>query len=142
MKDKEKDKDLNFEKALADLEGVVDKLEKGGLSLNESLGLFEKGVTLARYLRGELDKAEKKIEILLKNEKGGVRAAAFGLDEAEGKTGKEEAGDDDDDDDGDDEDDGDEDAGEKKDDGEKEEKAKKKSKPRPKKDGGDSELPF
>jgi exodeoxyribonuclease VII small subunit len=59
-----KDKDLDFEKALADLEQTVDKLEKGGLNLNESLGLFEKGVKLARFLREELDKAEKKIAAL------------------------------------------------------------------------------
>ena len=64
---------LSFEKALADLEGIVQKLEKGGLSLNESLGLFEKGVKLAKYLREELGKAEKKVEILLKDEKGEVR---------------------------------------------------------------------
>jgi len=76
-----KDKELNFEKALSDLDGIVEKLEKGGLSLNESLDLFEKGVKLARFLRGELEKAEKKVEILLKDEKGNVRAEPFGLDE-------------------------------------------------------------
>jgi exodeoxyribonuclease VII small subunit len=76
-----KDKDLNFEKALADLEAVVDKLEKGGMSLNESLTHFEKGVKLARFLRDELDKAEKKVEILLKDEKGDIKAKPFGLEE-------------------------------------------------------------
>ncbi len=76
-----KDKDLNFEKALADLEAVVDKLEKGGMSLNESLTQFEKGVKLARFLRDELDKAEKKVEILLKDEKGDIKAKPFGLEE-------------------------------------------------------------
>ena len=35
---------LSFEKALADLDGIVAKLEKGGIALNESLALFEKGV--------------------------------------------------------------------------------------------------
>jgi exodeoxyribonuclease VII small subunit len=75
-----KDKDLNFEKALADLEAVVDKLEKGGLNLNESLAQFEKGVKLARFLREELDKAEKKVEILLKDDKGGLRSEAFGAE--------------------------------------------------------------
>ncbi len=78
-----KEKDLNFEKALADLEAVVDKLEKGGLSLNESLAHFEKGVKLARFLREELDKAEKKIEILLKDDKGGARTEPFGMDDEE-----------------------------------------------------------
>jgi exodeoxyribonuclease VII small subunit len=71
---------LSFEKALADLEGIVQKLEKGGLSLNDSLALFEKGVKLAKYLREELGKAEKKVEILLKDEKGEVRKDAKGED--------------------------------------------------------------
>lgn len=80
---------LTFEKALEDLENVVEKLEKGGLSLNESLALFEKGVKLARYLRGELEKAEKKVEILLKDEKGEVRKESFEL-EKEDEAGPEE----------------------------------------------------
>jgi len=88
-----KDKDLNFEKALADLEQTVDKLEKGGLSLNESLGLFEKGVKLARFLREELDKAEKKVEILLKDGKGDVHREPFSLED-EGEA-KKKPGDDD-----------------------------------------------
>lgn len=74
---------LNFEKALADLEKIVEKLEKGGLSLSESLSLFEKGVKLARFLREELSKAEKKVEILLKDEKGEIRAEPFDLEKAE-----------------------------------------------------------
>ncbi len=93
---------LSFEKALADLEGIVQKLEKGGLSLNESLALFEKGVKLAKYLREELGRAEKKVEILLKDEKGEVRKEPFDLDrevvfssekEAEEKEEDEEDGD-------------------------------------------------
>jgi len=72
-----KGKEMNFEKALTELEQIVGKLEKGGLALNESLALFEKGVKLTRYLRTELDKAEKKIEILLKDEKGELQAYDF-----------------------------------------------------------------
>ena len=71
-----------FEKSLAELEDIVEKLEKGGLALNDSLKLFEKGVKLARFLREELEKAEKKIEILLKNAEGEIEAEPFG--EAEG----------------------------------------------------------
>jgi len=77
-------KDITFEKALADLEHIVEKLEKGGLSLNESLALFERGVKLARFLRDELERAEKKVEILLKNEKGEIRPEPFDLAKAEG----------------------------------------------------------
>jgi exodeoxyribonuclease VII small subunit len=93
-----KDKELNFEKALADLEKLVEKLEQSGLGLNESLGLFEKGVHLAKYLRAELEKAEKKVEILLKDDKGGIRREPFSLEDADaGKAaedeGKDEEGD-------------------------------------------------
>jgi exodeoxyribonuclease VII small subunit len=75
---------LSFEKALEDLEKIVEKLEKGGLSLSESLALFEKGVKLARFLREELEKAEKKVEILLKDEKGEVKEKPFELGKEEG----------------------------------------------------------
>jgi len=83
-----KEKDMDFEKALADLEKTVEKLEAGGLGLSESLALFEKGVKLARFLRTELDKAEKKVEILLKDDQGGLRAEPFDL-------GEEDAGEED-----------------------------------------------
>ncbi len=81
---------LTFEKALADLEEIVAKLEKGGISLNESLALFEKGVKMSRFLRAELDKAERKVEILLKDEKGQLKAEAF---EAEADDEDDDAGD-------------------------------------------------
>ncbi len=74
-------KEMNFEKALSELEQIVNKLEKGGLSLNESLALFEKGIKLTRYLRSELDKAEKKVEILLRDEKGELKAQEFNPEE-------------------------------------------------------------
>ena len=81
---------MTFEKALAELEQIVAKLEKEGTSLNDSLALFEKGVKLARFLRAELDKAERKVEILLKDEKGGMRATEFepGEDREEDEGGK------------------------------------------------------
>jgi len=81
---------LSFEKALTELEDIVEKLEKGGLALNESLGLFEKGVKLAKFLRGELGKAEKKIDILLKDEKGEVKEESFELAEEEEESSKKE----------------------------------------------------
>ncbi|MCI4444427.1 MAG: exodeoxyribonuclease VII small subunit [Candidatus Aminicenantes bacterium] len=84
-------KEMNFEKALSELEQIVNKLEKGGLALNESLALFEKGVRLARYLRAELDKAEKKVEILLKDEKGELEAKDFNPEEVKSSSWEEEA---------------------------------------------------
>lgn len=74
---------LSFEKALKDLEIIVEQLEKGGLSLNESLALFEKGVKLAKFLREELGKAEKKVDILLKDENGEVKKEPFELESEE-----------------------------------------------------------
>ena len=94
---------LSFEKALADLEVIVQKLEKGGLSLNESLALFEKGVKLAKYLREELGKAEKKVEILLKDDKGEVRKEPFDLDREVGYSSEKEEGEDKEDEDEDEE---------------------------------------
>jgi exodeoxyribonuclease VII small subunit len=78
---------LTFEKALAELEQIVAKLEKGGISLNESLALFEKGVKMSRFLRGELDKAERKVEILLKDEKGNLKAEDFEAEDGETEEG-------------------------------------------------------
>jgi len=82
---------LTFEKALAELEQIVAKLEKGGISLNESLALFEKGVKMSRFLRGELDKAGRKVEILLKDEKGSLKAEDFEAetDDDAGGTGED-----------------------------------------------------
>ncbi len=71
--------ELSFEKALAELENIVSKLEEGGLPLNESLSLFEKGIKRAKFLREELEKAEKKTEILLKDESGEVKPEPFEL---------------------------------------------------------------
>ena len=127
-----KTKDLDFEKALADLELTVDKLEKGGLSLTESLGLFEKGVKLARFLRDELDRAEKKIDILLKDEKGGLRREPFDAE-------------DEDDDDEDEEEDGGEEGDTSDEPGKSPAKKADKAAPRgPKKkpEGGGDVLPF
>jgi exodeoxyribonuclease VII small subunit len=84
---------LTFEKALADLEQIVAKLEKGNLALNESLALFEKGVKMSRFLKSELDKAERKVEILLKDEKGNLRAEDFDAEEAAGEGTEDEGGD-------------------------------------------------
>lgn len=80
----------SFEKALAELEDIVEKLEKSGLALNESLALFERGVKLAGFLREELGKAEKKIGILLKDEKGELKEESFELAEDEGESSKDD----------------------------------------------------
>jgi len=60
----------SFEQALKRLEQIVQQLEGGDLSLEESLTLFEEGVRLARVCSKRLDEAEKKIAVLAKGEDG------------------------------------------------------------------------
>ncbi len=59
---------ISFEKNLKQLEELVQTLENGDSSLNESLKAFEKGIKLSRVCNNELNKAEQKVEILLKDE--------------------------------------------------------------------------
>jgi exodeoxyribonuclease VII small subunit len=54
----------DFEEALAELESIVDTLEKGDLTLEESLTAFERGVNLTRTCQKALDQAEQKVRIL------------------------------------------------------------------------------
>jgi exodeoxyribonuclease VII small subunit len=60
----------SFEEALAALETIVERLEKGELSLEESLKLYEEGIHLSRLCHGKLEEAEGRIEMLLKNARG------------------------------------------------------------------------
>ena len=55
----------DFERALAELEATVDKLEHGELSLEDALRHFERGVALARDCQVALKQAEQKVEVLL-----------------------------------------------------------------------------
>ncbi|HBI21074.1 MAG TPA: exodeoxyribonuclease VII small subunit [Legionella sp.] len=55
-------KPMHFEKSITELESIVMQLEKGDLSLDESLKQFEKGIALARKCEETLSKAEQKIE--------------------------------------------------------------------------------
>lgn len=67
----------NFEKSLSELEEIVEKLERGEMSLDESIDIFQKGVTLSKDLSKMLDEIEKKITILVENEKGEVVEELF-----------------------------------------------------------------
>jgi exodeoxyribonuclease VII small subunit len=55
-----------FEKSLQELEALVEKMELGDLSLEESLQHFERGVQLTRACQQALKEAEQKVETLLK----------------------------------------------------------------------------
>jgi len=60
----------SFESSLAELEKIVEQLESGDLSLEESLKLFESGVRLSRECRERLSEAERRIEVLMKDGDG------------------------------------------------------------------------
>lgn len=60
----------NFEKSMTELEDIVKKLESGDISLEDSLKLFEKGVTLSKKCQKMLDDAEKKVSVLLSGSDG------------------------------------------------------------------------
>ena len=60
----------SFEASLGELEKIVRKLEDGELPLEQSLKLFEDGVRLSRECQERLNAAERRIEILLKDETG------------------------------------------------------------------------
>ena len=59
-----------FEEALGKLEDIVKKMESGDMTLEESLKAFEEGIKLARLCSRKLDEAERRVEILLKQEEG------------------------------------------------------------------------
>jgi exodeoxyribonuclease VII small subunit len=58
-------KKLDYEAAVAELETLVDRLEQGDVSLEESLKLYEKGVLLSRDCQQQLTEAEQKVQMLL-----------------------------------------------------------------------------
>ena len=69
--------DLKFEECLARLEQIVASLESGKLPLEESLKVFEEGVALARRCGRYLEDAERRIEVLAKDETGTVTMRPF-----------------------------------------------------------------
>jgi exodeoxyribonuclease VII small subunit len=61
----------SFEDQLAELEKVVDRLERGDLTLEENVSLFERGVHLSNACKAQLSSAESRIQVLLEPEEGG-----------------------------------------------------------------------
>ena len=77
------DKSLDFEQALAELEGLVERLEHGDLPLDEALKAFERGVALTRQCQLSLQAAQQKVEILMKRS---GKATLESFDEAADET--------------------------------------------------------
>jgi exodeoxyribonuclease VII small subunit len=62
--------DKKFESALEELENIIEQLESGDLSLEDTLAAFEKGVGLVKHCNQKLSEVEKKVELLLKDKEG------------------------------------------------------------------------
>lgn len=72
----------SFEEQLAELEKVVEQLERGELSLEDSVGLFEKGMRLSEGCKTQLASAESRIQVLLNpRERGPVRVEALEIED-------------------------------------------------------------
>jgi exodeoxyribonuclease VII small subunit len=70
---------MDFESAMAELDGIVRTLEQGDLPLEQSLALFERGVALSRFCHDRLEDAERRIQVL--TDKGALRDATAKFDE-------------------------------------------------------------
>ncbi|HEV2271306.1 MAG TPA: exodeoxyribonuclease VII small subunit [Steroidobacteraceae bacterium] len=75
----------DFEQALAELEALVARLERGDLPLDEALQTFERGVALTRHCQGSLKAAQQRVEILLKRN-GQPEAEPFSVPESQDGT--------------------------------------------------------
>jgi exodeoxyribonuclease VII small subunit len=75
--------EMKFEEALKRLERIVEDLEKGTLSLDESLKKYEEGVRLSQICSKRLDAAQKRVEILAKKEGGKFELRPFEEETAE-----------------------------------------------------------
>ena len=77
-------KQPGFEEALARLEAIVKSLEEGDLPLEDSLRLFEEGVSLTRLCAAKLEEAQRRIDVLTRDEQGRLELHPFeGADEGE-----------------------------------------------------------
>lgn len=66
-----------FDEILTRLRAVVERLEGGKLTLEQSLAAYEEGVSLARRGHTQLDRAEKRVELLVRAGQGGIEVAPF-----------------------------------------------------------------
>lgn len=69
-----KSEDITFEQAISRLEEIVQALDGGELSLDESLKLFEEGIGLTRSCSKQLNDAQGKLEKLIKKSDGSIKA--------------------------------------------------------------------
>ena len=68
---------INFEEAMAKLEGEVKKLESGSMTLDESIAAFEEAVKLIRICNDRLEDAERRVRILTESSDGSITDLPF-----------------------------------------------------------------
>lgn len=78
-------KEKSFEESLVLLEQIVSSMESGNLPLEESIKKYEEGIKLARFCKERLERAEKKVEILLKQADGSFVIEEFEKSTAAGE---------------------------------------------------------
>ncbi|GAB64106.1 MAG: exodeoxyribonuclease VII small subunit [Candidatus Jettenia sp.] len=71
---------IKFADALKGLEDIVERIERGDLSLDEALSEYENGIKLYKQCVSMLEDAEKKIQILMKDGNGGFRTKDFEIE--------------------------------------------------------------
>ena len=74
-----------FEGAVEQLELIVKELETGDLPLEKAIKKFEEGVRLSKFCSKKLDETEKRITVLLENEKGDLVEEPFGKEDTQHK---------------------------------------------------------
>jgi len=77
---RKKIENLSFEESVSELEKIVQQLEQGELSLEDSMALFERGLSLSKCSQDKLKDAEQRIQILMKNN-GHEQLQEFTVDE-------------------------------------------------------------
>jgi exodeoxyribonuclease VII small subunit len=69
-----------FEEAMKKLEDIVARMETGELSLDESLKAFEEGIRLIRLCNGKLDEAQRRIDLLVRNDREDLEVTSFAVE--------------------------------------------------------------
>jgi exodeoxyribonuclease VII small subunit len=70
-------KEKTFEEGIKDLETLVDQIGSGELTLEESIGAFERGVALVKLLNRKLDEVERKVELLTRTAEGQLQSSSL-----------------------------------------------------------------
>ena len=70
-------KEKKFEEEIKDLETLVNQIDSGELTLEESISAFERGVALVKSLNRKLDEVERKVELLTRNAEGELQSSSL-----------------------------------------------------------------